>query len=43
MSFMGFELSISSSPVFYKKMTISNIRFDEIDVKSLVGPRSSSN
>ena len=41
--FVGFELSISLSLVFYKKMTNSKIKFDEICVNSLVGPRSSSN
>ena len=34
-----FELSMSSSLVFYKKMATSKIKFDEICVKSLGDPR----
>ena len=39
--FVGFELSNSSSLVFYKKMTTWKIKFNEIYVKSLGQPRSS--
>ena len=38
---LGFRLSISSFQGSYKKITFSEFEVDE-DVKSLVGPRSSS-
>ena len=43
--FRRHRLSISSSQGFYEKIIISEIEVDEdlIEVKSLVGPRSSSN
>ena len=39
---LGLRLSISSSQGFYNKMSTSKSKFDEINVKSLGEPGSSS-